>query len=110
MRGFSHGMPLAIELLIQSALRNQTMIHVVIVLVAQWLVRMLAPAGDARTAVDIATDSRLTFPSQWFKTRSIKWPGQSLGCLRTVGGYGLDSPHSVRSVSYYAGEAACEMV
>lgn len=57
-------MPLAIELMIQSALSNRAMIDVTIALVAQWLVLMLAPAGDPRAAVDIATDSRLTTPSQ----------------------------------------------
>ncbi len=40
------------------------MIKLVKVLVTQWLVMMLAPAGDPRTMVDIATYSRLTIPSQ----------------------------------------------
>ena len=57
-------MPQAIELLIQSALRNRTMVQVVKVLFAQWLVMMLAPAGDTRTVVDIATYSQLTIQSQ----------------------------------------------
>ncbi len=33
------------------------MIQMVKVLVTQWLVMMLAPAGDTRTVVDISTDS-----------------------------------------------------
>lgn len=64
MRGCLHDMPQAIVLLIQSALRNQEMNLVVKVLVTQWLVLMLMPAGDTRTAVDIATDSQSSTPNQ----------------------------------------------
>lgn len=64
MSGQDRNMPLAIELLIQSALRNTAMNQVVQVLLTQCSVVMILAAGDLRLPVDIATDSRLPTLSQ----------------------------------------------